>query len=410
MTSIRRTRRAGSRARSAPYVKSPLSSRPIDSYLLRTHSDPSPSISLVDSDTDDDVTLLQSSQRSTESASSSMSPPSLLSPSYHPTQRATAATRKKRDRLVTRTALSSTTPSAGDADGTRAPRLQRIYSFFTRSSSLPVSISNSYSDSGDEDDKLPLSQLLSRSTQSSRRQTLSSSHSLSIPSSHSAPEARVALSVVTTVVDSPTIVKNRINNAKQRTFYQLVRHRFGYVDDGKLCRYCGERKHTGLHHEAEFRRHSNIRMPSGMRPKALRAEIIRCTREDGTIGLASLCNQCHFEADRQFREPSKYFLKKRPRHERNIKADTAAKLARGKCQCDNDCGVLVTLENLQEFEWDHLVQEPDDPNYRCVSRLVAVASLKRCVEERAKCRLLYSLCHKAHTQLQRRQRRANTSM
>lgn len=125
------------------------------------------------------------------------------------------------------------------------------------------------------------------------------------------------------------------------------------------------------------------------------------------IGLASLCNQCHFEAERQLRILSKYFLKNRPRHERNIQADDAAKIARGKCQCDNDCGVLVTLKNLQEFEWDHIVQEPDDPCYRPVSQLVAGASLKRCEEERAKCRLLYSLCHKTHTQMQRRQRRVS---
>jgi hypothetical protein len=318
-----------------PYVKSPLSSRPIDSYLLRTRSDPSASICIVDSDTDDDVTLLPSSQQSTESVTSSMSPPSFPSPTSYPT---------------------------------RTPRPQRIECFFPRSSSLPLSIN--HTDNDDEENKLPLS-------------------------------------VVTNVVDSPAIIKNRANNAKQRDFYQSVRDHFGHVDDVKMCRNCGERKHTTIHHEDEFRRNGNIRAPSEMRPRALKAEIVRCTRENGTIGLASLCNQCHYEAERRFRKSSRLSLMNRSRYERNIKADIAAKLARGKCQCDHDCGVLVTLQNLQEFEWDHLVQKPDDPSYRCVSRLVAAASLKRCEEERIKCRLLYSLCHKAHTQMQRRRRRVS---
>ena len=357
-----------------PYVKSPLSTRPIDSYLLRTRCDPSATISIVDSDTDDDVTPLQSSQQSAESNSSSVSPPCFPSPSSsYPTQRATAAIRRKRDRLaaLTGSALSPATSSAANADIARTPRPQCIDSFLPRTSSLPLSVNSS------DNDNVP-------------------------SSSHSAPVSRVTLSVITNVVESPAMVKSRFNNAKQRAFYQLVRNQLGHVNDGEMCRYCGERKHTTIHHEADFRRNGNIRPPSVMRPKALRAEVLRCTREDGTIGLASLCNQCHFEAERQLRDP---FLEKRSRHERNIKADVAAKLARGKCQCDSDCGVSVTRENLEEFEWDHLVQKPDDPSYRYMSRLVSGASLKRCEVERAKCRLLYSLCHKAHSQMQCRQRR-----
>jgi hypothetical protein len=58
------------------------------------------------------------------------------------------------------------------------------------------------------------------------------------------------------------------------------------------------------------------------------------------------------------------------------------------------------------FEWDHLVQSFDDPHYRVVSRLIQGCSAKRCDEERAKCRLLHHLCHRAHTAEQVRRRAA----
>jgi hypothetical protein len=88
--------------------------------------------------------------------------------------------------------------------------------------------------------------------------------------------------------------------------------------------------------------------------------------------------------------------------------DTTAKLARGECECDDEqCHRVVTAETVGMFEWDHLVQSFDDPNYIKVSSLVGNgASAARCDRERAKCRLLYIECHRAHSAEQKRVRNA----
>jgi hypothetical protein len=93
---------------------------------------------------------------------------------------------------------------------------------------------------------------------------------------------------------------------------------------------------------------------------------------------------------------------------RNRKLDAAAKLARRHCECGAEtCHRPVTANTVGLFEWDHLVQSFDDPNYIKVSALVGTAaSAKWCDRERAKCRLLYFKCHQAHSVNQLHQRRA----
>jgi hypothetical protein len=138
----------------------------------------------------------------------------------------------------------------------------------------------------------------------------------------------------------------------------------------------------------------------------LKAEVSRCTREDGTIGLASVCGVCHHQAGRKRHWSSpKQLLRAIAR---NRALDSAAKVARGECECDDEsCHRPVTAENVGEFEWDHFVQSFDDPGYRGVGVLVSIgASAARCDRERANCRLLYIKCHQAHSGKQRRERMA----
>jgi hypothetical protein len=128
----------------------------------------------------------------------------------------------------------------------------------------------------------------------------------------------------------------------------------------------------------------------------------RCTREDGTIGLVSVCGICHRKAGRK----TQYLSSESKRYmARNRRLDNAAKVARGECECDEKCHRPVTAKTVDLFEWDHLVQSFDDAGYRSVSALVGgAASAARCERERAKCRLLYVKCHRDHTAKQRRER------
>ena len=359
-----------------PYVTSPLSSRPIDSYLLRTHSDPFTCIPIVDSDTDNDATLLQCSQETTLSVSSSIGSAAALSvpsPSHSP-RKMTAAMRRERDRHA-----AVATPATQVDD-----------------------------ELGSDDDNQPLSLLLSRLIQSSLPTQSSSSSSSFV---------RAALSDRTNIVEARGVYSDHKGRCYQKksSFYQSIRARFAHADDNILCRYCGVRQHTGLHHEDEFERAATaIPAPCHMTPPQLRAEVKRCTRKDGSVGLVSLCNQCHHEAGRRRRAqstPSRWARSRSAVYQRsatmrNRQVDDAAKLARLHCECGHDCSNVVTLENLREFEWDHLVQKPDDPDYHHVSTLVSGGKAPwRCDRERAKCRLLHHKCHSQHSAQQLVQRR-----
>ena len=117
-----------------------------------------------------------------------------------------------------------------------------------------------------------------------------------------------------------------------------------------------------------------IRSPSQMSPSHLQAEVRRCTREDGTIGLVSVCHPCHQQAERRYRlststKPSSRPPLVRRTVARNRSLDIAAKMERAECQCDQRCHRRVTADNVGMFEWDHLVQSFDDADYHSVSTI-----------------------------------------
>ena len=127
----------------------------------------------------------------------------------------------------------------------------------------------------------------------------------------------------------------------------------------------------------------------------------RCTRKDGTIGLASVCGICHRSAERKTqyrsRETSQRCIS------RNRRLDSAAKVARGECECDEKCQRSVTAENVDLFEWDHLVQSFVDSGHHAVSVLVGGDYPLQGATGRES-RLVYIKCHQAHTTRQTRQR------
>jgi hypothetical protein len=106
-------------------------------------------------------------------------------------------------------------------------------------------------------------------------------------------------------------------------------------------------------------------------------------RSRSTDGLASQCRSCYAIHDAQRLEYGK---------KRKIKA----KLDYGKCDCH---GIIVTLENLDQFEWDHI--NPQDKKY--VIGKMTIMTDKLFYEELAKCRLVCRAFHVAHTREQRSQ-------
>ena len=207
------------------------------------------------------------------------------------------------------------------------------------------------------------------------------------------------------------VTSERRYHKKRKSFYRKIRARFALPANRKKCAHCGIFEHSSLHHEADFTRAgTNIRAPSLLSPKALAAEVKRCTRADGSVGLVALCVSCHREAGLKLRRSARptSFASSRPWYlrslERNKAADDAAKIARGQCECDDRCGRRVTLKSVGQFEWDHLVQSFHDPEYHRVSALVhGCCSLARCDNERKKCRLLFITCHQQHSGEQHRQ-------
>jgi hypothetical protein len=382
--------------------------RPIDSYLLPNNRSSSAltSISIVDSDSDDDVTLLQSSQQATDSTLALFPESPVLSP-----RKMTAAMRKRRDDHAAAAVAASS-----------AVELRRT-------TSLPVSLD----DWDSHDDQLPFSGLLFHWTQSASESTAIDRRALSDISNVTPP---IALSISSRQALEARMLPPKYQRMKLA--YQRMRARFAHPDDSTMCRYCGIREHSALHHEDVFKRsgsvshsyphvaHSSthrfaspthlnpcsgycgtvqIRAPSQMTPAQLDAEVERCTRKDGSIGLASVCTPCHREAGHK--SPSKSPVGKQRAIRRNRQLDNAAKVARGECECDEECGRRVRAEDVGLFEWDHLVQSFDDPGYRTVSYLVTTGkSAVRCEEERAKCRLLYFKCHRLHTGEQQRRHHA----
>jgi hypothetical protein len=98
-------------------------------------------------------------------------------------------------------------------------------------------------------------------------------------------------------------------------------------------------------------------------------------------GLATQCRACHKVRDAR-------------RIQHGKKRAIQAKLDYGKCACH---GIAVTLDNLDQFEWDHI-----DPKLkRFVIGKMCVQTDKSFYEELAKCRLVCRSFHVAHTREQR---------
>ena len=299
-----------------------------------------------------------------------------------PPRKMTAAMRQRRDRRVT---ITTFTPQS----------------------------SHTNSDSNFEIDKMPPAWLLldddirARLIQWGAHLSRSSSLPLPAPAPAPTPVVRRTLSVITNI--GQAVASELRGEARKSAYYYFVRAQLAHPHDKTKCAYCGERDVHSLHHELEFNRAgARLRTPRSMSATALAREVERCSRADGSIGLVALCKTCHADADGRVR------LAKRPhsntegptltRKQRCRAADNQAKLQRGQCECEAGCARVVTVNNLREFEWDHLTQRAVDPDYRVVSDLVGGGyPLERCEQERQKCKLLFHSCHHQRTVAQMRQ-------
>jgi len=241
---------------------------------------------------------------------------------------------------------------------------------------------------------------------------LSRSSSVPLPALALAPRpvVRRALSVITN--HRLAVASELRGEARKSAYYYFVRAQLAHPHDNTKCAYCCERDVHSLHHEPEFdRAGTGLPVPRKMSATALAREVERCTRADGSIGLVALCKTCHADADQQVRQAKRLQSTvdtTLTRKQRSRAADNQAKLQRGHCECDAGCGRVVTANNLREFEWDHLTQKADDPDYHVVSDLVSQGyPFERCEQERQKCNLLFHCCHSKRTVGQMRQWRSD---
>ena len=97
-------------------------------------------------------------------------------------------------------------------------------------------------------------------------------------------------------------------------------------------------------------------------------------------GLSRICKTCkRIKSDKETQHGRQRAIK--------------AKLDYGKCDCH---GIVVTIENLHQFQWDHI----DPQNKKYVIGKIQKQSDKVFFEELAKCRLVCTSFHKAHTRNQ----------
>ena len=297
-------------------------------------------------------------------------------------RKTTAAMRQRRDRRVI---VTSFTPPSSHTD----------------------------SDSNFEIDRMPPAWLLldddtrARLIQWGAHLSRSQSLPLPAPVPAPAPVIRRALSVITNIRQA--VASELRGEARKSAYYYFVRAQLAHPYNNTKCAYCGERDVHSLHHELEFDRSgTGVPVPRYMSSTALAREVERCTRADGSIGLVALCKTCHADADKQVRQAKRMQSNTEgptlTRKQRCRAADNQAKLQRGHCECEAGCGRVVTVNNLREFEWDHLTQRAEDPDYRVVSDLVSGGyPLERCEQERQKCKLLFHSCHHQRTVAQMRQ-------
>ena len=126
--------------------------------------------------------------------------------------------------------------------------------------------------------------------------------------------------------------------------------------------------------------------PSNGGPEALKRELAKCQ---------PLCLSCHRIKSKKERNTTQNPI--RIRRQNIINAE---KLRVGACECGGAwgvCGRKVTPENVQTFDWAH----KDRAIWTIqISKLVYKSEAyfqKQWPLERAKCRLLHSICHKAET-------------
>jgi hypothetical protein len=97
-------------------------------------------------------------------------------------------------------------------------------------------------------------------------------------------------------------------------------------------------------------------------------------------GLSRICKTCkRIKSDKE--------------NEHGRQRAIKAKLDYGKCDCH---GIVVTIENLHQFQWDHI----DPQNKKYVIGKIQKQSDKVFFEELAKCRLVCTSFHKTHTRSQ----------
>ena len=305
----------------------------------------------------------------------------------------------------------STTIPAPPRKMTAAMRQRRDRRGAVTTPNTPSSHTNS--DSNFEIDRMPPALLLLDNDTRARliewcaHFSRSSSLPLPAPAPAPTPVFRRALSVITNI--GQAVASELRGEARRSAYYYFVRAQLAHPHDKTKCAYCGERDVHSLHHELDFNRAgTGLRTPRYLSATALAREVKRCARADGSIGLVSLCKTCHADADRRVRQAKRLHstmegptltLKQKCRA-----ADNQAKLQRGQCECEAGCARVVTVNNLREFEWDHLTQRAVDPDYRVVSDLVSGGyPLERCEQERQKCKLLFHSCHHQRTVAQMRQ-------
>ena len=131
-------------------------------------------------------------------------------------------------------------------------------------------------------------------------------------------------------------------------------------------------------------------------PEALKRELAKCQ---------PLCMPCH-----RIKSKKERGAWTRPYRIRQRKIVNDEKLRVGACECGGAwgvCGRKVTPENVCTFDWAH----KDRATWTIqISQLVLKSEAyfqKQWPIERAKCRLLYSICHKAETDIENKRIQKN---
>ena len=116
-------------------------------------------------------------------------------------------------------------------------------------------------------------------------------------------------------------------------------------------------------------------------PEALKRELAKCQ---------PLCKACH-----RIKSKKERGVQTEPRILRRRKIVNDEKLRVGACECG--CERKVTPENVQTFDWAHKDRATWTIQISTLVYKTEAYFQKQWPIERAKCRLLHSICHKAET-------------